>query len=99
MYYADSIEGPGAWVGGGARRLGLEGVVGRDEFQRVLEGRHPHTGERLLHARGSAGRSSLAVGAPTRRSADGDWLYDLHDAAAALDLDRGDVDALIAAGD
>jgi conjugative relaxase-like TrwC/TraI family protein len=99
MYYADSIEGPGAWLGRGARRLGLDGVVGREEFQRVLEGRHPATGERLLHAQGSAGRASLAVGTETRRTDEGEWVYDVHDAASALGLDRGDIEALIDAGD
>ena len=74
-------------------------MVRRDEFQRVLEGRHPATGERLLHARGSSGRSGLAVGSATRRNDDGEWAYDVHDAAAALGLERADVDGLIAAGD
>jgi hypothetical protein len=42
-YYADSIEGPGRWMGAGASFRSLEGVVDRQSFQRVLEGRHPAT--------------------------------------------------------
>lgn len=95
-YYADSIEGPGRWLGRGARRLGLAGEVDRVEFQRVLEGRHPRTGERLLGARGSAGRRHLGVGSGTRRGPDGTVLYDLRDAAKALGRTRREVEALIA---
>lgn len=98
-YYADSIEGPGTWLGLGATSLGLEGHVAHDAFGRVLEGRHPVTGERLLTARGSADRGHLAVGQPTRRAEDGSWLYGLDDAAKALGLPRAELDALIAEGD
>jgi hypothetical protein len=98
-YYADSIEGPGRWLGRGSARLGLAGVVDRGAFARVLQGRDPATGERLLSARGSAERRDLAVGQPTRRAEDGEWLYDPRDAAKALGLSVGQVDELIARGD
>lgn len=98
-YYADSIEGPGAWLGSGASVLGLDGEVSHEAFARVLEGRHPVTGERLLHARGAADRAHLAVGQPTRRADDGTWHYDLADTARALGLPRAEVEALVGQGD
>lgn len=98
-YYADSIEGPGRWRGMGAQALGLEGVVEHAAFARVLEGRHPVTGERLLRARGAADRAHLAVGQATRQAADGSWLYELADAAKALGLPRAELDELVAEGD
>ena len=60
QYYGDSPEGPGRWVGAGAEFQRLSGTVDRDAFQRLLEGRHPHTGARLITARGSAQRGHLA---------------------------------------
>lgn len=52
-YYAGRGEAPGIWLGPGAERLGLEGVVHRADLVRVLEGRDPATGEELgrHHAR------------------------------------------------
>jgi conjugative relaxase-like TrwC/TraI family protein len=98
-YYADSIEGPGMWLGRGATRLGLDGLVDREPLERVLSGRHPTSGERLLHAVGSAARSTLAVGTATRLTASGEWLYDRRDAAAALGMTVDEIDRLIATGD
>ncbi len=98
-YYADSIEGPGSWLGMGAAALGLGGVVEHEAFAHVLEGRHPVTGERLLRAQGSADRDHLAVGQATRRAADGSWLYGLDDAAKAVGLPRSELDALVEEGD
>lgn len=97
-YYADSIEGPGHWLGHGAARLSLRGVVEREAFERVLEGRDPATGARLLSARGSAGRTALKVGAHTRIGASGEVLYGMEDAASALGLRPEDISALIDAG-
>jgi conjugative relaxase-like TrwC/TraI family protein len=98
-YYADSIEGPGRWLGQGATALGLEDVVDHAAFARVLEGRHPVTGERLLRARGAADRAHLAVGQATRQATDGSWLYDLADTAKALGLPLIEVDTLVNEGD
>lgn len=98
-YYADSIEGPGRWLGMGAAALGLDSVVNHTAFARVLEGRHPVSGERLLRAQGSADRSHLAVGQATRRAEDGSWLYGLADAAKALGLPRVELDVLVAEAD
>lgn len=98
-YYADSIEGPGRWLGHGAAAHGLDGVVEHAAFARVLEGRHPMTGERLLRAQGAADRAHLAVGQATRRAVDGSWLYGLDDAAKALGLPRAELEALVDEGD
>ena len=84
-YYNDSVEGPGTWFGQGAARLGLAGEVNPDILQTLLSGRHHETGERLLTAQGSAGRSGLKVGEATRLI-DGKPVWDLDDAAAKFDL-------------
>ena len=49
-YYADSVEGPGQWLGHGTNHLGLSGPVGREAFASLLAGRDPATGARLLGA-------------------------------------------------
>jgi len=97
-YYADSIEGPGRWLGSGAGFRGLSGVVDRESFRSVLEGRHPMTGERLVTARGSSQRSHLAVGTVARFDGQGRPLYTLADAASLLGKSRSEVDELVAAG-
>lgn len=98
-YYADDGDEPGRWLGRGARSTGLEGDVDPDHFARVLAGRDPLTGERLITAQGSAGRrSTLGVGASTRWAADGEALYDEHDAAAALGVEADEMERLLAAG-
>jgi len=97
-YYADSIEGPGSWLGSGAEFRGLSGVVDRESFRSVLEGRHPMTGERLVTARGSSQRSHLAVGTVARFDGQGRPLYTLADAASLLGKSRSEVDELVAAG-
>jgi conjugative relaxase-like TrwC/TraI family protein len=99
-YYADGGDEPGRWLGRGAQATGLDGEVDPDHFARVLAGRDPLTGERLITARGSAGRrSTLGVGANTRRSEDGEALYDEHDAAAALGVEADVLERLLAAGE
>lgn len=98
-YYADSREGPGQWLGSGAAWHGLHGEVDREAFTRVLEGRHPVTGTRLISARGSSQRAHLAAGTAARFDADGSPLYTPADAAVLLEVSQGDVAAKIAAGD
>lgn len=46
-YYADSVEGPGRWIGTGSTRLGLSGEVQAEQLHRVLLGQHPSTGKPL----------------------------------------------------
>jgi len=47
-YYVGQGEEPGVWVGSGAERLGLSGVVGEGQLARLFdEGRHPVSGEPL----------------------------------------------------
>jgi conjugative relaxase-like TrwC/TraI family protein len=98
QYYADSVEGPGRWLGAGAETLGLVGVVDPGEFQRVLEGRHPHTGERLITAQGSSQRQHLAVGTAAGYGDDGEAYYTLPDAARLLGLPHREITALVDEG-
>jgi conjugative relaxase-like TrwC/TraI family protein len=98
-YYGDGSSEPGRWLGNGAAEMELAGPVATADFARVLAGRDPHTGARLITARGSAGRkATLARGQQTRCDADGEPLYDLRDAAAALNLEPADIEALVEAG-
>ncbi len=98
-YYADRGEEPGRWRGLGAAESGLVGAVASEDFARVLEGRDPRTGARLVTAQGSAGRRpTLGVGAETWRTPDGEPLYDPRDAAALLGLRERDVLTLLDAG-
>jgi hypothetical protein len=98
-YYADGGEEPGRWLGRGAEATGLGGEVDPEHFARVLAGRDPLTGERLITARGSAGRcSTVGVGTGTRWGDDGEALYDEHDAAAALGVEADELERMLAAG-
>ena len=51
-YYRGEAEVPGVWLGAGAPALGLDGQVESEQYQRVMGGEHPHTGERLIGRRG-----------------------------------------------
>ncbi len=97
-YYADSIEGPGRWMGAGASFRSLDGLVDRDSFQRVLEGRHPATGERLVTASGSSQRTHLAVGTAARLDPQGRALYTVADTARLLGVTRNEVAEMVEAG-
>jgi conjugative relaxase-like TrwC/TraI family protein len=77
----------------------LHGDVHASDFAKVLAGRHPTTGERLISAQGSAGRRpKLGVGAETRHGASGGAVYDARDAAAVLGLTEMQVDRMIEVG-
>ena len=97
-YYADSIEGPGRWIGAGAASRKLDGAVDRDAFQRVLEGRHPATGERLVTAQGSSQRGHLAVGTAARFDEHGQPLYSVGDTARLLGLRVSEIKQLVETG-
>lgn len=46
-YYSEGEQIVGEWIGYGAAALGLSAAVGKDEFLKLCENRHPQTGERL----------------------------------------------------
>jgi len=47
-YYLGAGEARGWWAGAGAADLGLEGEVDAENFTRLLDGRHPGNGQRLV---------------------------------------------------
>lgn len=99
-YYADRGTEPGRWVGHSSSEAGLVGPVDSADFARVLAGRDPKTGTRLLIASGSSGRRpTLGVGQHTACAVDGQLLYNVEDVAAALKVDRRDAETLIGAGE
>jgi conjugative relaxase-like TrwC/TraI family protein len=98
-YYADGGEEPGRWRGDGADALRLSGQVDMDDLAKVLAGRDPDTGKRLITAQGSSGRRPrLGVGAPTRLGPDGQPLYGARDAAAVLRLPAKQVAEMVRTG-
>ena len=46
-YYSEGQELVGSWGGKGAARLGLEGTVDKESFERLCDNLHPMTGESL----------------------------------------------------
>ncbi len=46
-YYAEGEKVIGTWFGIGAEKLGLKGPVQLEQFERVRQGLHPETGEKL----------------------------------------------------
>ncbi len=99
QYYADSGEEPGRWLGTAAAHSGLVGSVERQDFARVLAGRDPHTGERLITAQGSAGRrAKLGVGNHTADGPNGERWYDESDAAAALGVTKTELSRMLDVG-
>jgi conjugative relaxase-like TrwC/TraI family protein len=99
-YYADRGTEPGRWLGNGSTEAGLVGPVDAEDFAKVLTGRDPATGARLITAQGSAGRRpTLGAGTETRTATDGTRLYDVVDLAACLGLSRKEAEGLVAAGE
>jgi hypothetical protein len=47
-YYAEGENVRGAWQGRLAAEFGLHGEVRAEEFARLSDGRHPHTGDQLV---------------------------------------------------
>lgn len=90
-YYADSAELPGRWIGAGAEALidpEHRGQVDPVMLERVLLGRHPETGEQLVGARGSAGRTDREATALEMAAADDpDRLLTVNEVAAAAGVD------------
>ncbi len=99
QYYADSGEEAGRWLGETATTSGLVGPVDRQDFARVLAGRDPHTGERLITAQGSAGRrDTLGSGNHTAVGPTGELLFDESDAAAVLGITRSELVRMVDVG-
>ena len=70
-YYSEGGERAGKWFGAGAEALGLNKYK-REDFEAVLAGRHPSTGEQLGRAGGNGGRRpgyDLTFSAPKSVSA------------------------------
>ncbi|MEX1171823.1 MAG: MobF family relaxase [Chloroflexota bacterium] len=86
-YYADqTCDGPGRWLGIGARRIGLSGSVVREDLEALLAGRDPRADRELVGTRGSNVRTIAARSQPT----DVTWgqsEYGFRDAAALLGVD------------
>ncbi|MDQ1536825.1 MAG: hypothetical protein QOE58_1218, partial [Actinomycetota bacterium] len=85
-YYADSVEGPGRWLGRGITGMRLAGQVDPEQFQRVLQGQHAMTGEQLVGPSGSAARAEEAgrEGAQVAAHGEPDELLSLPQAASLL---------------
>jgi Ti-type conjugative transfer relaxase TraA len=57
-YYLEGGEPPGIWVGEGARELGLEGQVKKDELKNLLQGYSPEGETPLVQNAGKENRQS-----------------------------------------
>src|SRR3954468_18100559 len=65
-YYAASGQPPGCWSGGGARRLGVRGMVTEEQMRSLFgEGMHPNA-RTLQAALVATGMSEAAAGQATR---------------------------------
>jgi conjugative relaxase-like TrwC/TraI family protein len=53
-YYAEGERVKGQWLGEGAEKLGLNGTVLLEQFERVRQGLHPETGDKLRQRRSPA---------------------------------------------
>jgi conjugative relaxase-like TrwC/TraI family protein len=73
-YYLRGREPAGRWMGAGARRLGLDGLVRAEALERVLAGQHPRDGV-VLRVRGSVPGFDVTFSAPKSVS----LLYPLGD--------------------
>jgi len=94
-YYADSAELPGRWIGSGAEAL-IDGEhrdhVDPAMLERVLLGQHPETGEQLVGARGSAGRTDREPSAfQLAAESDPDRLLTAAEVASAAGVDKSHV--------
>lgn len=67
-YYADSVEGPGTWLGRGIDGVVMRGDLEREEFRRLLLGRDPRTDLPLVT------RLPEPVTADGSEPHDGEWL-------------------------
>jgi hypothetical protein len=78
-YLSGHGESPGRWYGHGAASLGLEGEASKEGFRRLIQGRHPETGELLGREHGH--HAVTAFDLVLRPSKSVSVLYGLGDAA------------------
>ena len=57
-YYADSVEGPGRWIGEVAAQRGMTGTVNAAHLKALLAGHNSNSGDALVPAQGSAARAT-----------------------------------------
>lgn len=98
-YYTGRGQAKGRWVGSLRETLDLDGEVEPDHFRAVLLGEHPHTGESLVSAQGSAGRAGRQRNTARIALGGGDATVDTARAAAALGVSTRYVRMLLDAGD
>lgn len=63
-YYSEGERVEGYWLGKGAERLGLRGVVKEAEFEALRTNRHPFTGEKLTPRMHKVAFHDIVVSAP-----------------------------------
>lgn len=71
-YYAEGERVLGEWFGRGAEQLGLEGQVELEQFERVRQGLHPETGDKLRQR-----KSADRIDRNGEKKSHGRNLYDL----------------------
>ena len=85
--YYETIEGPGWWSGQGSQHRQLRDKVSRQDLESLLQGRHHQTGERIVSATGSAGRTALRAGEATKQI-DHQPVWGIADLSSRFDVDR-----------
>ena len=85
--YYETIEGPGWWSGQGSQHRQLQDNVGRQDLESLLQGRDHQTGERIVSATGSAGRTALRAGEATKQ-VDHQPVWGIADLSSRFDVDR-----------
>ncbi len=75
-YYSQWQVVPGEWMGSGAERLGLAGIVGKEEFVALCENRNPVTGDKLtpLH---KTTRQEVGADGKVKEAANRRLFYDV----------------------
>ena len=74
-YYAENERVQGEWMGAGAARLGLAGIVTKDDFLALCENKHPGSGKRLTQRRNNIRRSDLEDGEMANRRVFYDFTF------------------------
>lgn len=98
-YYVGNGEAPGRWCGSLATDLDLDGDVGPEQFQRLLAGLHPGTGEVLLGSSGSSDRARSRDDESLARRVEGATGLDSAQVAAQLGVTERAVRQWLSAGD